>query len=227
MLSLDETLRLNNEGVALFQANEPSRAAEKLHSSLIGARSLIHRRAQADQEISSNPNAPHLLQCCATSRTRACCSKDRNEFFLYLRAFAFREEPEGEGRSMQALSVYSAGILFNLAILYHTRWMKNGSPSLLDKAAVFYSTLLQIIQANDGFEHNPELLLLAFVTCNNLAQIELERGMVEDFNQHLRYMTRILYTTKRTLVVTLPTREFEGLFSNTLSAGRLSTAAAA
>ncbi|CAJ1945985.1 unnamed protein product [Cylindrotheca closterium] len=225
MLSLDETLRLNNEGVALFRANEPSRAAEKLHSSLIGARSLIHRGTAA----ADHPNAPDLLQSyCEESQHHDCCSKDRNEFFLFLRAFAFRGVPEQQGGSTQAaLCVYSAGILFNLAILHHKHWMKDGSPAFLDKAVVFYHTVLQIIQANGAYEHIPTLLLLVLVTCNNLAQIELEKGMVENVNQHLRYMTGILYTRKRTLLMTLTRIEVEGLLSNVLSGGRLSTALAA
>mmetsp|Transcript_5912 Transcript_5912/g.14020 ORF Transcript_5912/g.14020 Transcript_5912/m.14020 type:complete len:230 (-) Transcript_5912:68-757(-) len=229
MISLNETLRLNNEGVALFNADEPSRAAEKLHSSLMGARSLIHR-----QGINSgNPTDEKcLLQCYEESRKHASCSKDGNGYFLFLRALVFREpEPQAstDEASTQALSVCCAGILFNLAVLHHKYWLKDGSSAYLDDAAVFYRTVLQIIKGNNvGLQQrNPTLLLLAYATHNNLAQIELEKGMVQRVNQRLHYMTGFLHTTKSTLLLTLSEREVEGLLSNVLSAGCLNTAPAA
>mmetsp|Transcript_5913 Transcript_5913/g.14021 ORF Transcript_5913/g.14021 Transcript_5913/m.14021 type:complete len:225 (-) Transcript_5913:72-746(-) len=224
MISLNETLRLNNEGVALFNADEPSRAAEKLHSSLMAARSLIHRQGV----ISGNPTDGKCLlqhECYEESRKHACCSKDGNGYFLFLRALVFRE-PEPQA-STQALSVYCAGILFNLAILHHKHWLKDGSSVYLDDAAVFYRTVLQIVKGNDGLQHNPTLLLLAYTTHNNLAQIELEKGMVQRVNQRLHYMTGFLHTTKSTLLLTLSEREVEGLLSNVLSARCLNTAPAA
>ena len=230
MLSLDETLRLNNEGVALFHANEIARAAEKLHSSFLGARSLINRGTAA-QGISSIPNWPYNLKCCEESRNHTFCSNDRNEFFLCFRAFSFRGElgREQEGGSTQALSVYCAGILFNLAILHHKHGMNDGSPAFLDKAAAFYRTALEIIEANtDLFEQDPTLLLLAFITHNNLAQLELENGMVDKVNQRLHCMAGILYKRKRTILMALSNKmEVKGLVSNILGAGRLNTAQAA
>lgn len=223
MLSLDETLRLNSEGAALFNADEPSAAVEKLHSSLLGARSLIHQTTPGG----GNPNGPCLLHSDDESPRYGCSGKDKNGFFLFFRALTFKE-PEEQG-STPELSVYCAGILFNLAIVHHKHGMKDGSSVLLDKATFFYRTVLEILQGNIGLQHHPTFLLLAFATHNNLVQIELENGVVENVNQRLQYMTRLLHAAQRTLLTAISESEVEGLFSNILigAAGRLNAAAAA
>ncbi|KAL3929722.1 MAG: hypothetical protein SGBAC_012088 [Bacillariaceae sp.] len=225
MLSLEEILSLNNEAVALFNAYEPLRAFEKLHSSLLGARSLILQTTPLGINH-NNPNGSNLLQ--NGEESPRIQSEDRNGYFLFLRALAFREPEERQG-SRQALCVYSAGILFNLAILYHRRWMNDGSSSILDKAAVLYRSILNILRGNFGSQVDPTALLLAYVTYNNLVQIELENGMVENVNQGLSEMTQILDAAELTLLTMLSEREAEGVFSNVYSATRssLTTAHAA
>lgn len=226
MLSLEETLRLNNEAVALFNTNEPLRAFEKLHSSLLGARSLILQTTSLGINH-HNPNRPNLLQFGEESPRIQ--SEDQNGYFLFLRALAFRESEEQRG-SRQALCVYSAGILFNLAILYHRRWMNDGSSSILDKAAVLYRSILNILHGNFGRPQlDPTALLLTYVTYNNLVQIELENGMVENVNLGLSGMTQILHDAELTLLTMMSEREAEGVFSNVYSATRssLTTAHAA
>lgn len=107
--------------------------------------------------------------------------------------------------------------------------MNDGSSSILDKAAVLYRSILNILRGNFGSQVDPTALLLAYVTYNNLVQIELENGMVENVNQGLSEMTQILDAAELTLLTMLSEREAEGVFSNVYSATRssLTTAHAA
>jgi len=192
MLSLHETLRLNNEGTALYNANEPSRAGQKLHTSLLGARSLIQQSHPPSADQGSTRCYPDRLS--ETER----CFKDRNGFFLYLRSMVF-EEPDSKETSLETLSpVYYAGIVFNLPILHHKHWTEVGSSVFLNKAVVFYQAVLEIIQktTGHGFYNNPTSMLLVFAANNNLAQIELKRGRVKSFNRRLQYISQFLYSSR-------------------------------
>ena len=216
MLSLYETLRLNNEGAALYNANEPTRAAEKLHTSLLGARSLIqHRYATAHQAVRCYPNTSSPLEY---------CGKDRNGFFLYLRAMIFKEPVSTEKSMIAPSPVYFAGILFNLAILHHQHWTRVGSSVVLNKATVFYQAVLEILQGAGDLRNDSTAVLLAFVANNNLAQIELEMGDVHSFNQRLQYIHQFFYSSHTDFRNTLSESEIKGLLSNVLAAGSVNTA---
>lgn len=216
-MSLHEALELNNEGVALFNAGEPSRAIEKLQSSLLQARSLI----QIPSSEGIDPGTDAICLLSGSQYVQINSIKDRNEYFICLRALAFKEPDSGE-RSLQALPVYCAAILFNLAILHHKHWMENGSSTLVSKAEAFYEAVLQIIQVSQV--QNSTCLFLTLGALNNLAQIDLEKGLVTRFNQRLQYMSVLFQDMSMVLVSALSKQEIGGFLSNILSAGNLNTA---
>jgi hypothetical protein len=82
-----------------------------------------------------------------------------------------------------------AVVLYNMALLHHTRGLDQGQASYLTSARQLYQLALGIVQQPLA-EHPPSLLWLAL--CNNVAYIDSYLLRVSDMKHHLQQMSRVL-----------------------------------
>ena len=115
------------------------------------------------------------------------------------------------------MNVYCAGILFNAAILHHQDAIKTGNSVSLDEAHRLYKASLHLlIILPASFEYNDTVALLEVANTNNLAQIELEKGLVMEASERLQMLTQLFQTSQSTMGNIFTNEEIEGILTNTL-----------
>jgi hypothetical protein len=225
MISLHETLKLNNEAVALFNSNEPIRAARNYYKSLCIARELMMSVHQQPHPKSIR-NASTKLGCCHSSPPDDNQREPQDSFFLYQNALIFQESSCSQ--TQEALAVYCAGILFNTGLLHHKSGLANGKAGSMFRAQQLYESSLELLGGIDLSFYNTTTTLLIVISCtNNLAQIELEKGMFQEVSQRFHIIMSILQGSEEAQCKLFTVQELQGLLSNALMADGLVASPAA
>jgi hypothetical protein len=225
MISLHETLKLNNEAVAFFNSNEPIRAARNYYKSLCIARELMSVPPQQPHPESIR-NSSTKLGCCHSSSPDGNQRDPQDTFFLYQNALIFQESSCSQTR--EALAVYCAGILFNTALLHHKSGLATGKAGSMGRAQQLYESSLQLLGGIDMSFYNTTTTLLIVISCtNNLAHIELEKGMFQEVSQKFKFIMSILQGSEEAQAKIFTAQELQGLLSNALMADGLVASPAA
>lgn len=213
MISLQDTLTLNNRAVELFNSNDIREAVKTYHHSLCTVRALL--ACPQHSSPTTIANAPpqrerfhHAVKPTENLRTRA------DELFLYQNTLILQEAPVSTSQN-DALRVYCAAILFNTAILYHLISKQTGNSAAMNKAEELYKSSLQFLQGLSP-NSNDTVILLIVVNQNNLALIQLEKGLVIEAGQRLQFLSHLFHTIRPTIRGVFTLEEAKGMFSNTL-----------
>ncbi|CAJ1947955.1 unnamed protein product [Cylindrotheca closterium] len=111
----------------------------------------------------------------------------------------------------EKMAIYCAGVVFNTAI-------KTGTSANLDRrAAMLYETSLQLIGQHVDAYSNNTASLIAMAASNNLAQIELEKGLVEQACKRLQALKFPMQSLRSVVPHIFTVHEFQCMLSNTLS----------
>mmetsp|Transcript_12106 Transcript_12106/g.28935 ORF Transcript_12106/g.28935 Transcript_12106/m.28935 type:complete len:184 (+) Transcript_12106:236-787(+) len=146
----------------------------------------------------------------------------RQDLFLYLNALVLEETADCHPST---LAIYCSVTLFNTAILYHMEGMATGRMRFMDQAHQMYQASLHFLNGLDPW--NDTVLLVNLAANNNLAHIELEKGMVDSANRRLGHTFEILqYAKSRTLGI-VSGSELHGFLLNSSLQGKIFSAAAA
>ena len=150
----------------------------------------------------------------------------RNEPFVYQGALIFQESSPSSFQSMNAMTIYCAGILFNTAILHHQEAIRTGQSAPLERAAQLYEATLHIV-GKLRLESNSTIALIAVAATNNMAQIELAKGMLLQGSKRLQVLKSLIHQLHHIVAEMFTQDEFHNLLSNTLSASGIVASAAA
>jgi len=150
----------------------------------------------------------------------------QEKFFVYQSALVLQEVPSfcAEHR-VQSMNIYCAGILFNTAILHHQNSIRTGKSASMHRAEQLYQASLQLIMGLP--KSNDTVFIIALAATNNLAQIELDKGMVMQASESLRFLIHLLYSSEHAARRIFAVDEFYGMLSNTVLANGMSASPAA
>ncbi|CAJ1931297.1 unnamed protein product [Cylindrotheca closterium] len=232
MMSLQETLNLNNKAVALYHSNDIGGAAKTYYASLCLAKELLQSTAPLQESVNHRAPTPFATtlpqhECFHTSTEVSSSIPMQEKFFVYQSALVLQEAPSfvGVEHRVQSMNIYCAGILFNTAILHHQKSIKTGISAFMHRAEQLYQASLQLIVGLP--RSNDTVALIAFAATNNLAQIEFEKGLVMQASERLRFLVHLLRSSENTAARVFAVDEFHGMLSNTLLANGVSSSPAA
>lgn len=240
---VQQTLQLNNDGVAYFTSNDSAAAAEHLGRSLHFAAGLVRDsegisdgfaescKNHPDQCVVGRPIVTPIYGGKSVVSSTARWMQDR--LFVYQNPLVLTQQlrPDGDScdnrDSHRSLCTHAAAICYNLALLYHHDGMANRSNRSTTKAGKLYGACIAILSDSNLAHWNESTLLIAIAASNNLAVIEFERGMLDNVTNRLRHLSMLLRESEHVNLHMLATDELHNFLSNILLGNGLTAAPAA
>ena len=220
MLSLQATLNLNNRAVELFHSNHIPEAANTYYQSLRFVKQLVRC-----PEANLNPSPTNVndattyalpqRSCCDSPKSRNMHIQQSTMLFLYQNALILQELSESSSHNvLQTMYMYCAVIYFNAGLLHHQHYIKSGNSVHMKQAQHLYESSLKLLVGLPT--SNDTVALLVVANYNNLAQIELEKGLVTEASHKLRYLSRLFHRSMPRFSRIFAADEFQGFLYNTL-----------
>ena len=125
-----------------------------------------------------------------------------------------------ENSSPLDVYVYSAAVIFNLALAHHIQGAKNTNAR--NKAEKLYATIMKLLDERVG--HMQSALLLKLYCINNMAHIRFENGAYDQIQDGLGELSTLLKSTDECL---LEGAEVQGMLMSVLLFKKPKVAAAA
>lgn len=219
--------KLNNEAVALFMNKRHPEAVEKFHEALRHMREIMQQQAfprpdppaSSSKEVTSpSPARYHVAIPNQISKA------DREDLFLYLNVLALEETTNLDPATV---AIYCSVTLLNVAIMYHMEGISQGRMRFMDQARKMYQGSLHMLNSQDNLWENDTVLLVQLAASNNLAHIELEKGMVDVANERLSHLFALLQATKSRALGIISRTELHGFLLNSSLQGKSCAASAA
>jgi hypothetical protein len=223
--------KFNNDAVSVVMNNHHPIAVEKLHEALLHMRGSMSMSGAFPQHLSTP-----MMSRPKSARSRAARhhsivhhhvtqgNSGRGDMFLYLNGLVL-DDTTTTGQCPSTFAIYCAVTLFNVAILYHMDGLAKGRMRLMDKAHQMYQASLHFLNGLDL--ENDTVFLVNLANHNNMAQIELEKGMVDAPNRRLTHSFELLQSIKSRALEILSDSELRGFLTNSSLQGKISSAAAA
>jgi hypothetical protein len=110
---------------------------------------------------------------------------------LFTRAVVI-PEVRRNGNEEQDIHIYTAAVIFNMALVYHRQGKRSDTTVCMKKAEKLYSMLLQIL--NNDMSTKRVALTTRLAAINNLSQVRFERGEYElARTEGLRYLSAFMH----------------------------------
>ncbi|CAJ1947839.1 unnamed protein product [Cylindrotheca closterium] len=229
MISLRDTLKLNNQAAALFHSENFPQAEIAYNESLCFFKIILEESHYQDVGMASTASLPQheCLHSMSAHKSRCKISSHHGGSFVYQSPLILNElpssslHPTSRSTSVQAMIIYCAAVVFNTAILHHQESIKTGSSVCLDRAAELYEASIRLVGKfpTTVASSNKTISLIAMAASNNLAQIEFQKGLLDQACKRLQVLKHLMTQSLRHVVPYIFTiDEFEGMLSNTLSA---------
>ena len=223
-----DAARLNNDGVTALAEGDTETSIDFLLSTVKLMKRFI---AVPQQESSPSPLSNECKaedeaeepssSCFHTFSTvevsHATC--DDQVFFHQAIVMPTDVEDDNTSSSWDAY-VYSAAVIFNLALAHHIQGSKDKKAQ--DKAERLYTTILKLLDERVG--HIQSALMLKLACINNLAHIRTENGVFDEARDGASQLSTLLKTTDETL---FEAAEVQGLLMSVLLFKKPRVAAAA
>ncbi|KAL3938257.1 MAG: hypothetical protein SGBAC_006799 [Bacillariaceae sp.] len=237
---VEETLRSNNDGVAHAASNQTNQAAGEFCKSLRIAQHILSssleytdwQATSAGGTMNMHPRNGMENGCNHhTTQTTRSVKGSASSFFVYQKALLLESSTASAGMTNENLGrrlcTYSAATCYNLALLYHQEGLTTGKSKFIDKAENLYSACMRILHDGNLSWLNPTTLLITIAASNNLAEIEISRGMVQQASSHIHLLEWLVYECRVVDLQLLSPEELHGLLGNLLHGKGLNTAATA
>ena len=271
---LTDAIELNNQGVALLQKGDDREAVAKLSKSLVLVQGLLntpgspsncnpntstsslgssgppHKRLRRSSSMTMSSLAfeeqEHQEQPSFCVRSNAPLSSlDDQEFFVFNEAVELSRTNSEPSRDI--LPIYSACVIFNLALVYHRRAHSGGSSHhknanlCRQKASKMYSMIVRLLhgwqcqsQINRDLRSHTSCVLLQVAALNNLSHLQRHQDTTASSSptSSLHTLGRLLQRYSNNVATSIFTKEERNamllnVITVTALAGTINLAAAA
>lgn len=189
--SFQQAARLNNEGVtALVEGNE-HQAVDALMKTVRMMKQLLVT-PETDIEALSDEKDDGDSSCHDDLNTVEVPDASSGENCYFRQAILL--PCDGEESSLD-IYVYSAAVIFNLALAHHVQ-ARNGK-SYTIKAEKLYSTILKLL--DDRVGHMQPAIVLKLACINNMSYIRFENGNYDQVREGLSELSTLLKKTDKVL----------------------------
>ena len=224
--SLDQAIRLNNDGIAHALNGDDDHAIACFSRSLCMFKQLI---TEDDGDHVMSDSSARLLPTLLHSTSHALPQLRDSGFFLFNRVISLANtksiRPEDN-------HIYCSIIILNLAVLHHQTAIRGDSArrrvEALRKAERFYDMVASIL-ANEHYanSYQPSGVLTRLAALNNLAYLRMEKGDFGTSFQHFQMLAWLVNLTQVDQSSLFHEQDLEGMMLNVLMANRQSVAPAA
>jgi hypothetical protein len=200
-----QAARLNNQGVTALLEGDDKAAVAALTQSIKMMKQDMSKPSNSDMKksITLSDDCEHSTVELPGFRGGA------QESYIFTEAITI---PENGERSELDTQIYSAVVIFNLALTVH-REGKNGKIESMVKAQKLYTMVLKIL---DNQCMNRVAVIAKLASINNLSQIRFDCGEYELARQGLDHVSAFLRASGNTNNAMLEEPEIQGLLINVL-----------
>ena len=207
METYQEAIRLNNKGVgALVDCND-NLAVESLSKSIrimkMGLANLPENKQSTSDEDGSYFFGTDMSEEESHMAVELPQMEQGQETFIFNQALHLNEkldlcciEP-----SEEEIHLYTATVIFNLALAHHRRGLGNGVSALLFKAEKLYSMLLKLL-AHQGYNKSRMALTVKLASIYNLASLRFDAGNFEEAREGLGHLSTIVHSGSHSECIT-------------------------
>jgi hypothetical protein len=213
--SLDQAILLNNQGMSYALADNDEQAVYCFSKALTIFKTLVF---QEDDEDALHSSA--ILH----EGTHQLPQFQESNFFLFNGIISFTRCDESCS-SPADNHIYCAGIILNIALLYHRQAILGQNPEAMIKAQHFYDIVTKVVSSQS--ENQSTGLMVKLAAINNLSQIRLEQGDVDTAEEGFQTLAWLVSCTELEHSVLFSTQELEGMLLNVLMSDRQRVAPAA
>jgi hypothetical protein len=199
-----QAARLNNHGVTALLEGDDKAAVAALTQSIKMMKQDMSKPSNSDMKKSIT-----LSDDCEHSTVELPGFQGAQEAFIFTEAITI---PENGDQSELDTQIYSAVVIFNLALTFH-REGKNGKIKSMVKAQKLYTMVLKILN-NQCMNRVAVIAKLASI--NNLSQIRFDCGKYELAREGLDHVSAFLRASGNTNNTMLEEPEIQGLLINVL-----------
>jgi hypothetical protein len=200
-----QAARLNNQGVTALLEGDDKAAVAALTQSIKMMKQAMSKPSNSDMKKSAT-----LSDDCEHSTVELPGFQGDLESYIFTEAITI---PENGDQSELDTQIYSAVVIFNLALTVH-REGKNGKiESMVKKAQKLYTMVLKILN-NQCMNRVAVIAKLASI--NNLSQIRFDCGEYELAREGLDRVSAFLRASGNTNNAMLEEPEIQGLLINVL-----------
>jgi hypothetical protein len=210
MDSIKYACSLNNQGVDLLVSGESSRAMETFQSALSLLKAVHEAETTFCNERSVSCDNASLSFCESTS---VVTGLQGLHCYVYDHGLMIAENTNGDTTD-EAVSLYIAIVLFNLALASHSEGTALGREQSLMKASTLYSLVAQLLTRCTILEDTSSAILI-LLALNNKAHIHYDQC---DYVQSVDCMLQIskIMGSARGLHSALNHKNLEGLLLNVI-----------
>mmetsp|Transcript_20281 Transcript_20281/g.49726 ORF Transcript_20281/g.49726 Transcript_20281/m.49726 type:complete len:216 (-) Transcript_20281:236-883(-) len=208
-----EAARLNNEGVTALVEGDEGTSINLLMSTVKMMKQYI---AAPEQAAALGSSSRESSSCFRTFSTVEVSQAEFEEHIYFRQAITMPTDEDVS--SPLDVYVYSAAVIFNLALAHHIQGNKNAR----NKAEKLYATIMKLL--DDRVGHMQSALLLKLACINNMAHIRFENGEFDQVQDGIGQLSALLKTTDEGL---LEGAEVQGLLMSVLLFKKPKVAAAA
>jgi hypothetical protein len=218
MMSIKRACTLNNEGVSLLISGEYIRSISVFQKAL----SIMKQAATlADESLSGTPtgfpDAADSESLNAMSPLKksnlALPNMHSDSNYIYNRPFLLDEDNFAAHGMASMLPIYSAVLLFNLALACHQQGLL-GKESSLKRASHIYRMSLHILEHSS--RRSAATAVLTVATLNNNAQVQFELCDYTHSHHCLLALSKLLCDVRPIINDELNTTVLEGLILNSM-----------
>jgi hypothetical protein len=206
-----QAARLNNQGVAALLEGDDKAAAATLTQSIKIMKQELSKVTAFDDMTKS---APFSSDDCVHSTTVELPGFHHGAQDSYIFTDAINI-PEHGDQTVVDLQIYSAAVIFNLALAVHREGNTIGNASSsMAKAQKLYLMVLKVL--NNQYMNNRVAVIVKLAAINNLSQIRFDCGEYELAREGLAHLSAFMRTSGNTSDAMLEEPKIQGLLMNVL-----------
>jgi hypothetical protein len=223
-LALLSALLLNNEGVVLLLQNRDKEAIPYFSKSLALMQTTLTNSTSAATESATKPR---LSVYHAATHPLPNFRRDNDQsFLLYTEAFTFSSELDDSRLENNASIIFSAVVIFNIALAYHKQAKLLGRQQVcFAKAEKMYVMVGRLLHS-DSVNFYGTALRVKLSALNNLSLIQYEQSNFESSHKGFQHLAWAIESATST-ALSSSQMDVEGMLLNVLFASAPNIAPAA
>jgi tetratricopeptide (TPR) repeat protein len=209
MNAIKQACSSNNQGVDLLVAGDFVNAMLSFQSALSLLREASNEVEETYYTEMSASSEESPLPVCQSTLTIP--GLEGMQCYVYDHGIMITDTTNGDSDKM--LSLYSAIVLFNLALASH-REGRLGSEKSLEKAAVLYGMALKLLASSPTLDDISTTILI-LIALNNKAQIHYDQCQYRESSECLTEISTIMGSVD-TIRSALNPKDYEGILLNVM-----------
>jgi hypothetical protein len=207
-----QAARLNNQGVTALLEGDDKAAVAALTQSITIMKQELSKVTENDDMTKSAPFSSDDDREDSTTTVKLPGFHGAQDSYIFADAINI---PEHGDQTVLDIQIYSAAVIFNLALVAHREGNTIlGNASSRAKAQKLYLMVLKVL--NNQYMNNRVAVIVKLAAINNLSQIRFDCGEYELAREGLTHLSIFMQTSGNTSDAMLEEPKIQGILMNVL-----------